>query len=153
MGNLPQRTGAPPLTCGACGHAVYLDPKLAVACVVDMGGEVLLLRRAQRDQAYNRWILPGGHVDRGEPLERAAAREAVEETGLQVELGGLLGLYSYEGNPVVLAAYAARPVGGSLSPGIEALEMKCFAQGDIPWHDLGYPSTGDALRDFFKRRA
>ncbi len=71
----PRRgNGGPPLACLACGLPVYLDPKLAVACVVETAGGVLLLRRAQADEAHGRWILPGGHVDRGERSEARPRR-------------------------------------------------------------------------------
>lgn len=134
--------------CGSCGQKIYLDPKVAAAAVVRWDdGRVMLLRRAQRDQAHGLWILPGGHVDRGEVAEEAALREVAEETGLQVELERLLGVYTYPDNPVVLIVYLARPTGGELAPGQEALEMALFDQADIPWDELGYLSTGQAIKD------
>lgn len=139
--------GGAPLCCQSCGLGVYLDPKVAVAAVVMDEQRALLMRRAQRDSAHGRWILPGGHVDRGEVLEAACRREVVEETGLEVSLERLLGAYSYPGNPVVLIVYLARPVGGRLKASREALEMASFARGDVPWDELGYESTGQALRD------
>ncbi len=139
--------GGPPLVCCSCGLGVYQDPKVAVAAVVrDPRGRVVLLRRAQRDAAYGLWILPGGHVDQGEELTAAVRREVAEETGLQVDLDGLLGVFSYPGNPVVLIVYAARAGGQAPRPSREALELKAFAPGDIPWGSLGYRSTGQALR-------
>jgi ADP-ribose pyrophosphatase YjhB (NUDIX family) len=137
------------LVCTACGLGVYLDPKVAVAAAVRREGRVVLLRRAQRDAAHGLWILPGGHVDRGEETAAAAVRETAEETGLAVELEGLLGVYSYPANPVVLIAYLARPVGGRLRPGREALEVRSFAPGEIPWDGLGFASTRDVLRDLW----
>ena len=144
---LPSAQGGPPLVCEKCGLKVYLDPKVAVAAVVRQQGKVFLLRRSQHDAAFGRWILPGGHVDRGEEVAAACLREVYEETGLRVELERLLGVYSYPGNPVVLVVYLARPLSGDLTPGREALELKSFAPPDIPWHELGYTSTGQALRD------
>ncbi len=148
---LPGAHGGAPLICSACQTPLYLDPKVAAAVVVNLQDGVVLLRRAQKDAAYGKWILPGGHVDRGEAVERAALREAVEETGLELELQDLLGVYSYPGYPVVLIVYLARVLGGSLTPNSEALEARVFAPGEIPWDQLGYESTGQALRDFFAR--
>lgn len=148
MTPLAGTAGGPPLVCSCCGLGVYEDPKLAVAAVVRTPtGQVVLLRRAQRDQAHGLWILPGGHVDRGEELTAAARREVAEETGLGVELEGLVGVYSYPGNPVVLVVFAAASNGQAPQLGREALQIQAFAPADIPWGELGYVSTGQALRD------
>lgn len=140
--------GGPPLYCSVCGLPFYHDPKVAVAGVVtDQAGRVWLLRRAQRDQAHGLWILPGGHVDRGEELTGAVRREVAEETGLNAELQGLVGVYSYPGNPVVLIVYRLVSLSGRPHPSREALELRAFAPPEIPWDRLGYVSTGQALRD------
>ena len=82
------------LVCTACGFILYLDPKVAVGTIVrDDGERVLLLRRAI-EPGYGKWVFPGGFVDRGEVVEQAAIREAREETGLDVTLVALLGVYS-----------------------------------------------------------
>lgn len=140
--------GGAPYSCTSCGLPVYEDPKVAAAVVVDTKQGVLLLRRAQRDRAYGKWILPGGHVDRGEVVPEAALREVAEETGLEVELTGLLGVYSYPGYPWVLVVYTASANGGRLRASAEALEMQAFAPEELPWDELGYESTAQALRDY-----
>ncbi len=53
-------------------------------------GEILLIQRA--DNAH--WGLPGGHVEPGESVAQAAAREVLEETGCEIEVGRLIGVYS-----------------------------------------------------------
>jgi ADP-ribose pyrophosphatase YjhB (NUDIX family) len=138
--------GGPPLVCARCGLGAYQDPKVAVATVLYLPDQrVVLLRRAQRDQAFGRWILPGGHVDRGEELGAAALREVAEETGLAASIQGLLGVYSYPGNPLVLIVYTAQAQAGQPRPSREALEIRAFLPQEIPWGELGYVSTGQAL--------
>ena len=69
-------------------------PSLAVDIIIalrERPGRIVLIER--RNPPYG-WALPGGFVDVGETLERAAMREAREETGLEIELGALLGCYS-----------------------------------------------------------
>ena len=95
-----------------------------------------MLRRAV-ETGYGLWSLPGGYVDRGEVVEEAAAREVREETGLQVEISALVGLFSEGGHPVVVAAYAAVEVGGKLEAGPEALELGFYPLDGLP--TLAFP--------------
>jgi ADP-ribose pyrophosphatase YjhB (NUDIX family) len=136
-----------PFYCSRCGQPVYQDPKVAVAVAVRREGGIVLLRRSQHDQAHGKWILPGGHVDRGEEITAAAAREVFEEIGLQVAITGLVGVYSYTNYPWLLVVYQGRDLGGNLRAGSEALEVAVFATDQLPWSELGYRSTTEALRD------
>ena len=117
--------------CPQCGRVVFYDPKVAAVCVIARDGKVLMIRRGT-DTGYGLWSLPGGFVDRGEVVETAAAREAWEETGLEVAVDGLLGLFSLPGDPVIVAAFAARETGGALAPGPEALETAFFPPDALP---------------------
>ena len=139
---------APPLICSNCGHRIFYDPKLAVATVLEHADHIVLLRRAQKDAAHGRWIMPGGHVDRGEVVPEAAVREVREETGLKMDLKGLLGVYSYPDNPIVLCVYWGISKGGTPKGNGEALELGFFTAQDLPWQNLGYQSTTDALKDY-----
>ena len=76
------------------------------------------------------WSMPGGYVDRGEVVEEAGVREVLEETGLEVEVDQLVGLFSERGHPVIVAAFAAREVGGVLKAGLEALDVGFFSPDD-----------------------
>ena len=129
--------------CPDCGRVVYYDPKLAATCVIERDGKTLMVRRAVQT-GYGLWSMPGGYVDRGEPVEVAAAREVREETGLLVQVGQLIGLFSDAGNPVVVAAYAADETGGILSPGPESLEVGFFAADALP--PLAFPRDEQIIR-------
>src|SRR5262245_41235664 len=98
--------------CPACGQVVFEDPKLAVAALIEYDGRMLMGRRSRHSASPGKWSFPAGFVDRGERVEDALVREAREETGLEVRIEGLLGIYSATGNPVVLAVYVASRVGG-----------------------------------------
>ena len=117
--------------CPQCGRVVFHDPKVAAVCVISRDGQVLMIKRGT-DSGYGLWSLPGGFVDRGEVVESAAAREAWEETGLEVVVEGLLGLFSLPGDPVIVAAYTARETGGTLAPGPEALDAAFFPPDTPP---------------------
>ena len=117
--------------CATCKVTFFQDPKLAVAVVIDDGERVVLQRRAV-DPGRGDWSFPSGFVERGERVEDAARREVAEETGLEIQLGRLLGLYSEPGNPVVLAVYLAAPLSGQLTSDAESLELAAFSPEALP---------------------
>ena len=120
-------------------------PSVGVEVVVVDDGMVLLMRR--RD--FDVWGLPGGYVDPGESMAEAARREVQEETGLEIELGYLIGLYSYRrwlGRGYHFAAFMAHPVAGALRPQeSEALELRYCEPDDLPY-PLGF-GTDQVLVD------
>lgn len=118
--------------CPACGLVVYEDPKLAVAVLIEQDGRLLLGRRGPTSSAAGKWSFPAGFVDRGERVEAAAQREVREETGLDVRLDRLLGLYSAAGDPVVLAVYAATALAGALAPADDLIELAFFPVDGLP---------------------
>lgn len=76
------------------GEYTNWQPHVTVAVIVEQDGRFLVVEeKAEQDRiVYNQ---PAGHVDQGETLEQAAVREALEETGWDVELTALLGFYVY----------------------------------------------------------
>lgn len=155
-GRLEQRllkAGEPErLVCAACGFVLYLDPKVAVGTIIRVDGERILLLQRAIEPGYGKWVFPGGYVDRGEVVEQAALREAREECGLDVRLDGLIGIYSYHRRLPIIIVYAACVVGGSLQLNDESLASRSFPPADIPWTDLAFPSTQEALRDYLDGR-
>ena len=130
------------LVCPNCSRIIFYDPKVAVICIVPREGKVLMIRRGT-DIGYGLWGLPGGYVDRGEVVESAAAREVWEETGLEVVVEELLGLYSESGNPVMVAVYGAMERGGTLKAGPEALDVGFFDLESLP--ELAFPRDREIL--------
>lgn len=140
------------MVCSLCSFVYYLDPKVAAGTVTLFEKQIVLAKRAI-SPGYGKWVIPGGFVDRGETLEEAAIRETLEETNLQVRLTGLLNAYSYPGRAVVIVAYLADAVAGVPKACDETLEVGLFSYEGIPWEDLAFPSTRDALKDYRKRLA
>ncbi|MFN8177113.1 MAG: NUDIX domain-containing protein [bacterium] len=138
--------GEPP-TCPECGHVHWRDPKVASCTIFRWQGGVFLTRRGI-EPGYGRWTFPGGYVDRGETVEAAAVRETREETGCEVDLDDLLGLYSYPGQTAIIVVYRASVRSGVPHALHESLEAQTFGDGAIPWGELAFPSTREALRDF-----
>ncbi|MDP2055970.1 MAG: NUDIX hydrolase [Acidobacteriota bacterium] len=136
----------------ACGFVFYLDPKIAVGTIirVNEGRQIVLVRRAI-EPGYGKWVFPGGYVDRGEEITLAAIREAREEVGLDVRLDHLVNIYSYAGRAPVIIVYAATKMSGELAVDDEGIEAREFDLDAIPWDDLAFRSTNEALRDYLAR--
>ena len=138
------------LICSACGFVLYLDPKVAACAICIVDGGIVLLRRGIQPQ-FGKWVFPGGFVDRGESVPQAAVRETFEEVGLRVSVTGVVDVYSYPGEDVVVVVYAADVIGGKLQVGDEAEDVSAFAPEQLPWDDLAFQSTTEALKDYLRR--
>ena len=138
------------LTCPHCGYGAYYNPKpVASAIPRDEQGRIVLLRRAF-DPGAGRWTFPGGFVDLGESVEEAARRETREELEMDVELDGLIGVYSRADERVVLVVFSAKALGPP-STTEEATEVRAYAPAELPWDELAFWSTERALRDALAR--
>jgi ADP-ribose pyrophosphatase YjhB (NUDIX family) len=136
------------LVCGGCAFVFYLDPKVAAGVIVPYQGKIVLLKRGIGPRLGS-WVFPGGFVDRGEHPERAAVREAWEEAGITVAVRGLVGVYHEPpGSPVVLIVYHGEWLRGVPQANDESLEAGLYAPSEIPWEELGFPTTRAALRDY-----
>lgn len=134
------------ISCPHCGYGAYFNPK-PVACTIPRTatGDIVLLRRGFAP-GKDLWTFPGGFVDLGESVEDAARRETIEELELDVELGGLVGVYSRADDRIVLVVFAALALGEpQRTP--EATEVRAFAPDAVPWDELAFWSTEAALRD------
>ena len=134
--------------CTRCGFVFYLDPKVAVGTIITTSDSRLVLVRRAIEPGYGLWVFPGGFVDRGEALAAAAKREAREESGLEVTLDRLVNVYSYSDAAVIIVVYAATAIGGDLCGDEECLEAKLFRAEEIPWDELAFRSTREALREY-----
>jgi ADP-ribose pyrophosphatase YjhB (NUDIX family) len=144
----PDKDGDRSLRCDACGLVAYFNPK-PVACAIprDEEGRIVLLRRGF-EPGQGLWTFPGGFVDLGESVEDAARREVREELEIDVDLQGLVGVYSRPTDRVVLIVFAAMTRSGERPrTTAEATEVAAFAPEDLPWDALAFWSTERALRD------
>lgn len=127
--------------CPACKRLLYDNAKpCAGALVVDERGRLLLGKRAI-SPFLGLWDIPGGFLEADEHPEAGAVREVFEETGLRVELSGLLGVwmdtYRAGDDPALWHHslnfyYLARPIGGGLTANAESSETRFFAREELP---------------------
>jgi 8-oxo-dGTP diphosphatase len=152
-GGLERRTVKPMepkrLVCQACSFIFYQDPKVVAGTVFTLDGGIVLLKRGV-EPAMGKWVFPSGYVDRGESVQDAAIRETKEESNLNVKLGSLLNVYSYRRSPNVIVVYTAEVIDGALTAADESVEAQTFRPAEIPWNDLAFESTKDALHDYIK---
>lgn len=109
----------------------------AGGCIFNERGEVLLQRRGDS----NKWGFPGGAIELGETPEMAAVRELKEETGLDVEIRRMIGVYTDcnmeypNGDKAhsISIVYELKVIGGEIRcDGDETLELKFFPLNDMP---------------------
>jgi len=140
------------LACAACGHIAYVNPRLVVTTLpITDAGEIVLIRRGI-EPGLGSWAQPGGFLEVDETVNQAAIRETFEETGLLVEPGEIVGLYTRLEATVVTIAFEARIVGGVAVPTPEATEVIAFAPEAIPWPEIAFKTTIWALRDWIDLR-
>jgi ADP-ribose pyrophosphatase YjhB (NUDIX family) len=136
------------LACPACGLVAYVNPRMVVTTLpVTDDGEAILIRRGI-EPGRGLWAPPGGFLEVDETVTEGAARETLEETGLLVVPGRIIGIYSRLEAGVVTLTLEARIVGGAplLTP--EALEIRAFAPNAIPWDEIAFRTSWFALADW-----
>ena len=138
------------LVCEECGFVFYQGPKLVAAVIFELDGGILLTQRAI-EPGYGKWTFPGGFVERWERAEAAAEREAREEAGIEIEAGKIVGLYSYEDQVPVIVVFTGRVTGGKMQPLDETMAVKIFPRNELPWSEMAFPSTEEALKNYLRK--
>lgn len=114
-----------------------LVPSVNVVVVND-AGEILMIRRTDNDN----WAIPGGAIDLGESVAQAAVRETREESGIECEISGIVGIYSdpkhvllYTSNGEVRQEFSivltARPLSGQPTPSSESSEVRWIPVSEV----------------------
>jgi 8-oxo-dGTP diphosphatase len=138
------------LHCTACGLVLYENPAPTVSALVERDGRVLLTRRGIEPQ-LGMWDTPGGFVEAGEDPAEALRRELLEETGLEIEVGDLLGIYPDrygDRTPTLNIFYLARVVdGGEGEPRDDVTELGWFPPTDLP-PELAFANGERALAEW-----
>lgn len=128
--------GRPRPECPSCGYIHFRNPGVGVAALVeDDRGRILMIRRGPHATQPGLWAIPAGYVDYGEDVREAAAREMLEETGLEVAIGDPIFVASNFHDPAKLTVgiwFRGTVVGGELEAGDDADDAGFFALDALP---------------------
>lgn len=152
-GNLEPTGDAGPKRCARCGAVFYLNPKPTASAVVTRNGRALLARRA-RPPFEGYWDLPGGFIEPDEDPITAVKREVREETGLEIEVLDLLGIfpdrYGEAGEPTLNIHYLARAGTGEPRPADDVAEVRWFGPAELP-ETVAFENVARALAAWVRR--
>lgn len=143
---LAERFGRKREVCPKCGWIHFADPKVAAAILIEENGRVLLVRRVN-EPFSGMWTLPAGFVDADEDPARAAERECLEETGLQVRATSVLDVIAGREHPRgadFVIVYRGEVVSGDLRAADDADQAAWFRRDELP--SLAFRATEVMLR-------
>ncbi|SMC35471.1 ADP-ribose pyrophosphatase YjhB, NUDIX family [Fulvimarina manganoxydans] len=130
--------------CDTCGFVAYENPKIVVGSVVRHDGRILLCRRAIEPRR-GFWTIPAGYLELNETPEDGARREAREEARATLAIERLLAVYSVPRISQVQLIYRASLAEPGFAAGPESLDVRLFAEDEIPYDELAFPSVHWAL--------
>jgi ADP-ribose pyrophosphatase YjhB (NUDIX family) len=148
---IPEGDQLPRHVCPSCGTIHYQNPKMVVGCIPEWEDKVLLCRRAIEPK-YGLWTLPAGFMENGETTAEGALRETWEEAGARIEMGPLYTLFNLPHINQVYFMFRARLLDLDYQPGTESLEVRLFAEHEIPWDEIAFRTVKASLELYFQDR-
>ena len=149
---IPEGDNRPRYVCAQCDAIHYQNPKMVVGSIPvwDEDGKVrVLLCKRAIEPRLGYWTLPAGFMENSETTAEAAVRETEEEAGADIEIGDLFSMLNVAQVHQVHLFYLARLRTLEFAPGIESLDVRMFAEDEIPWEDLAFPTIRKTLELFF----
>jgi 8-oxo-dGTP diphosphatase len=140
--------------CPSCGLVVYDNPAPTASALVVRDGRLMLTRRAKPPEE-GLWDVPGGFIEPLEHPEDAVRRELLEETGLEIEVGSLTGIYTDvygDGGVATLNLYyAATVAGGSERAADDVSEIGWFPLSSLPVSEIAFENGRQAIAAFLQK--
>ncbi len=138
--------------CNNCSWIHYEHRKVSAAVRIVKEGKLLLVQRGI-EPWKNAWYMPAGYLEVDEDPRECAKREALEETGYEVSVGDLLGIYTYDddprGNGIVLL-YRGEITGGEIRPNREMLQVQFFSPTQLEGLTFSGAGGGRQIEDWVK---
>lgn len=134
--------------CVSCGSIHYENPRVLVGCLAHYHDRILLCRRAL-EPSRGLWSIPAGFMEENESLEQGAAREMIEESGVQVDPAELA-LYRVVSLPDLSQVYVVFRVQlrtiPPMNPGPESLDVALIGESDLPSEQWAFTNFHSAAR-------
>ena len=135
--------------CVSCEEIHYQNPKIVTGCIPEYEGKVLLCKRAIEPR-YGYWTLPAGFMELEETSSEAALRETLEEANARVAISELYTVFNLPNIDQVYMMYRSKLLDLDFSAGEESLEVKLFAEDEIPWDDIAFLTIKHTLKFYFQ---
>ena len=148
---IPEGDDRPRHVCHACGTIHYQNPKIVAGTIPELGGKILLCRRAI-DPCLGKWTLPAGFLENGETVADGALRETREEAGAWVEIIAPYAMYNICHISQVYFMFRARLKDQNYKAGLESSAVALFSEAEIPWDEIAFRVIEATLREYFKDR-
>lgn len=142
--------------CPRCGWVHYFAPQVAAVAIVTRAEDerVLMVQRGE-DPGKGLWGLPGGFVEMGETVEVALEREVLEETGFGVDIGSLIGVWSFFNDSRKIAGvavvYETRVTRGALKIGSDSTDAQWVTPERAMEFSLAFETHREALRMWWEK--
>jgi len=137
--------GRPRRVCSECRYIHFIEPKVGVGVSIVQDNAILLVQRRFAPEK-GKWSIPAGYLDHGDDPAAKAVEEVLEETGLEVKLSGLAGVFHNapsEGGASVFILYHGERRSGELRAADDALDARFFDRDHLP--ELAFASTRYAI--------
>ena len=149
IGKIPAGDNRLRYVCVSCEEIHYQNPKIVAGCIPEYEGKVLLCKRAIEPR-YGYWTLPAGFMELEETSLEAALRETLEEANARVVISELYAVFNLPNVSQVYMMYRSQLLDLDFSAGEESLEVKLFAENEIPWDDIAFTTIKYTLKFFFQ---
>ncbi|GAA6133970.1 NUDIX hydrolase [Oceaniserpentilla sp. 4NH20-0058] len=146
--SIPEGDNRERAICTSCGTIHYVNPRIVAGTLPVFEGQILLCKRAiEPRKGY--WTLPAGFMENGEGLQQGAARETLEEAGINVTCGQMLSAITVPFiSQVHIFFFTQLDSPEHALKTSESLEVKLFNFTDIPWTEIAFPTVKQTIEHY-----
>jgi len=150
---VPDGDHLPRHLCPSCGHIQYFNPRIIVGCIAEWEDGRILMCRRDIEPRRGLWTFPAGFMEQGETTAQGAARETLEESQAEVEVGGLVSVINVPYVSQVYMVHRGRLRHPHHGPTPESSETRLMRENEIPWDEIAFPTVWHSLKFYLADRA